>query len=98
MSQKMQIDVKREGLSIRLRFTKPVPGDDPELVRVNEHELPIVQALIVAAGIVSEAIPGVQTAFTIANYFVAQRAKEASEAVMRADAPPTSAEEAEPTL
>jgi hypothetical protein len=62
---KLQIDVRRAaGLSIHLRISKPIPGDDPELVRVTEVDVPIVQALIVAAGIVSESIPGINHVFT----------------------------------
>lgn len=97
MSQKMQIEVKREGFGIILRFSKPVPGDDPDLVRVNVFEVPIVQALIVAAGIVSESIPGVQQAFAL----LARQAKKAVEPepdpTVTSDAPPTGAKEAQPT-
>jgi hypothetical protein len=78
-----------------------VSPDDPELVRVNEFEFPIVQALMVAAAIVTESIPGIQTAFTIANSVLLARAKKVAETATEpeataSDAPPPGAKEEAP--
>lgn len=88
-----KIDVKREGFGIQLRITKPIPGDDPELARVIDVEVPIVQALMLAAGIVAESVPGVQQAFAL----LARQAKKAVEPEpVTSDASPTGAKEAQP--
>lgn len=51
-----QVSVKKHEGKIRLHIEWPVDGDDPDLMRKHDWDIPVVHALALAAGLLGEAV------------------------------------------